>query len=125
MAPKPGASRQMPRACSHPVSESGRLQVCSLPLCSVPSPRAALPGWALPLPTLHTRSWALPITQFPSGHRLGLLLSPGLCLHGSLGAEEVQQQGKKSVAVGRDRGWTWTQLVLVPGGSRGAGLTEQ
>lgn len=48
-------------------------------------------------------------------------MSPGLCLHGSLGAEEEQQQVKKSAAVGRDRGWTWTQLVLVPGGSRGAG----
>lgn len=77
MAPKPGASRQMLRACSHPVSESGQLQVRSLPLCSVTSPRAALPGWALPLPTLHTRSWALPIAQFPSGHTLG-----GSCLQG-------------------------------------------
>lgn len=114
MAPKPGASRQMPRACSHPVSESGRLQVRGLLLCSVTSPRAALPGGALPLPTL-----------FPSlSSPLGTGLSPGPCLHGSRGAEEEQQQVKKSAAVGRD-GLDLDQLVLVPGGSRGAGLTEQ
>lgn len=73
MAPEPGASRLG-------ASESDPLQARSLPLCSVTSPWAALPGWALPLPTLHTRSWALPVTQFPSGHRPG--------------AEEEQQQVK-------------------------------
>lgn len=53
MAPKPGASRQMLRACSHPVSESGQLQVHSLPvtlLCYISTSRTPGVGLTLAYP---------------------------------------------------------------------------